>query len=210
MSHDPLAAIVRAAVSDVAGCVHASITLVDRGELSTPVASDDEVAEIDACQYQAGEGPCLDAATAPDRDAAATVVVHDLARDPRWPAFARAATRRGVCSMVCYQLFAEEEVFGALNLYAPRVRGFTGDDVRLGSLLAAHAATAMAASRREANLRAALDTRDLIGAAKGILMERMKINGGQAFDLLVMASRNTRRKLKDVAEELVATGVFTA
>ena len=51
-------------------------------------------------------------------------------------------------------------------------------------MLAAHAALAMAAARTEAALLTALDSREMIGQAKGILMERYKITGVQAFGLL--------------------------
>jgi AmiR/NasT family two-component response regulator len=59
---------------------------------------------------------------------------------------------------------------------------------------------------REAALHRALSTRDVIGQAKGILMERQRLSAGDAFDLLRRASQRMNRKLVDVAEHLTETG----
>jgi AmiR/NasT family two-component response regulator len=72
--------------------------------------------------------------------------------------------------------------------------------------LAAHAAIAMKASRNSINLRAALVNRDVIGQAKGILMERLKIDQIEAFRLVSQASQRSNRKLIAIAEELTLTG----
>lgn len=55
-----------------------------------------------------------------------------------------------------------------------------------------------------ANLEKALETRDIIGQAKGILMARQRIDADAAFDVLRLASQRTNKKLRDVASELVA------
>jgi hypothetical protein len=62
--------------------------------------------------------------------------------------------------------------FGALNLYAADAGAFGPDSESSGILLASHAALAMAAVRTEAGLLTAMDSREVIGQAKGILMER--------------------------------------
>ena len=80
------------------------------------------------------------------------------------------------------------------------------DSESTGILLASHAALAMAADRTQAGLLTAMDSREMIGQAKGILMERYKITGVEAFGLLVASSQAVNRKLRDVAEHLVATG----
>ena len=59
---------------------------------------------------------------------------------------------------------------------------------------------------RVANLTEALRTRELIGQAQGILMERERITADQAFDVLRRASQHMNIKLREVAETLVATG----
>jgi GAF domain-containing protein len=108
--------------------------------------------------------------------------------------------------MLSVQLFVEDDNLGALNLYAESPGSFDESDENVAMLLAAHAAIAIKGGRVEGNLRSALDRRDVIGQAKGILMERYKIDDSQAFDLLVVASQQTHRKLRDIAEELARSG----
>ena len=193
--------IVMAAVTEVPGTQYAGITLVTGKEFTTRAASGELVARIDRVQYQAGEGPCLDAARHHE-----TVRSDDLRTDDRWPGFARRAAALGVRSMLSFQLFAGGDSFGALNLYAADPAAFGPDSESTGVLLASHAALAMAAARTEAGLLTAMDSREMIGQAKGILMERYKITGVQAFGLLVASSQAVNRKLREVSEHLVATG----
>jgi len=58
---------------------------------------------------------------------------------------------------------------------------------------------------REGQLEKALETRDLIGQAKGILMERERVTGDQAFEMLRSSSQHMNLKLRDVAAMLVAS-----
>ncbi|WP_219415491.1 GAF and ANTAR domain-containing protein [Pseudonocardia nigra] len=108
--------------------------------------------------------------------------------------------------MLSFQLYVREEDLGALNLYNARAGGFDDESEHVGLLLAAHAGVALAGAQREQRLRTVVDTRDLIGQAKGILMERHKVDADQAFAMLVRASQNANRKLRDVAEHLTASG----
>lgn len=193
--------IVAAAVSDVPGAQYAGITLVTGKSVSTPAATDTLVEQIDQFQYQTGQGPCLDAAREHE-----TVRSDDLRAEDRWPRFARRTANLGVLSMLSCQLFTEAENFGALNIYAGTVKAFGPGSESTAILLASHAALAMAAARTEAGLLSAMDARDLIGQAKGILIERHKITGLQAFRLLVASSQAANLKLRDIAEHLVTTG----
>lgn len=194
--------IVEAAVCDVDGADHAGIMLLQHGALTTPAATDDRVRLIDEEQYDAREGPCLQAAI----DRTEIVRVDDLASDSRWPTFAERAVGHGVASMLSFQLYARDNNLGALNLYANKPAAFDDESAHIGALLATHAALALAATRTEANLRNALQTRDMIGQAKGILMERFKIDQGPAFELLVAISQHSHRKLRGIAGDLTSTG----
>lgn len=109
--------------------------------------------------------------------------------------------------MLSLQLFVEGDNLGALNLYARVPNAFTDESEQVGPLFAAHAAIAYAGVRKEAHLANAIVNRDVIGQAKGILMERYKIPGERAFLLLSRASQRSNRKLHDVAEELVHSGI---
>ena len=57
------------------------------------------------------------------------------------------------------------------------------------------------------HLRQALASREVIGQAQGILIERERITADQAFDLLRRASQHLNVKLREVAQDVVDTGV---
>ncbi len=193
--------LVDAAVVNVPGTRWAAITLLEHGELSTAVQTAALPCEIDKLQYRLNEGPCVQSS-----EKQQTVVANDLRDELRWPEFARGAVQLGVLAMLSFQLFVEKASFGALNLYSDRPDAFDAESENIGLLLAAHAGVALAESRIESNLRIALSTRDVIGQAKGIIMERFKIGSQQAFEMLVYVSQRQNRKLREVAVELTETG----
>jgi hypothetical protein len=121
--------------------------------------------------------------------------------------FAPRATGLGVLSMMCFQLFVHQEDLGALNLYSRRAGAFDAESENDGLLFASHAAIAMVGAQREDSLAKALANRDIIGQAKGILMERHKVSAEVAFALLARASQHTNRKLLDVATPVATTGL---
>lgn len=108
----------------------------------------------------------------------------------------------GVASMLTIQLFVDGDTLGALNLYARTPRAFEDESEHIGLLFAAHAAVAFAGVRKQKQLAAGMATRDLIGQAKGRLIERYDLDGDQAFKVLTRASREANRKLRDVAEDI--------
>lgn len=197
--------IVESAVAEVEGATHAGITVVDHGCFATAAQTSELAASIDRIQYAAGDGPCLTSLRE-----AITVRSDDLRTESRWPRFAAEAVRQGVTSMLAFQLFVGEDDLGALNLFAEQPHAFTEESEHIGLLLASHAAIAMQGARNQANFRIALDSRDVIGQAKGILMERYKIDAGHAFHMLIAASQHSHRKLRQIAEDLCATGVLAA
>ena len=199
-----LRGIVSAAVVNVDGADLAGITLVTKnGALSTPAATDELVTTIDRVQYEVRQGPCLSSAW--ER---ITVLADDLRTERRWPDFARRAAELGVLSMLAIQLYVRDEEMGSLNLYSRTAGAFGADDENIGLLFASHAAVAMVGAQHENNLMAALVGRDIIGQAKGILMERYQISNTTAFAVLVRTSQYTNRKLRDIAETLAATGTI--
>ena len=154
--------------------------------------------QVDALQGETQQGPCLDAAY--DH---LTVRVADMATETRWPEFARRASEAGAASMLSIQLYVEGDNLGALNLYSRTPGAFDDESEQVGLLFASHAAVAYAGVRKEAQLAKAVVSRDLIGQAKGILMERYNISGERAFLVLTRISQDTQRKLHDIAAELV-------
>ncbi len=110
--------------------------------------------------------------------------------------------------MLCFQLFVVGDDLGALNLLAHRRASFTDESEQVGLLFASHAAVAVAGAQQREDITVALGSRDLIGQAKGILMERFRITADQAFDVLAKVSQDTNRKVYAVAEELARTGTL--
>lgn len=198
-----LAAITAAAVSDVAGADWAGISLFDRRgrTLVTRAATADRVVQVDRVQYEVQNGPCVESARSQR-----TVLSNDLAAEDRWPRFAGRAVGLGVRSILSLELFSERDRFGAMNLYSATPNVFDDLAEATGLLLAAHAALAMSHHQTRATMQHALDVRDVVGQAKGILMERFHIDNQQAFELLSLSSQNTNHKLVEVAEHLIDTG----
>jgi GAF domain-containing protein len=193
--------ITDASLIEVEGAEHAGISLIEGKLVRTEAGTDDLMSTLDRQQHQLQQGPCLSSLREQ-----ITVRSDDLRHEDRWPKFAAAALEHGIHSMLAVQLFVEGDNLGALNLYASRPNAFTDQDESVAMLLAAHAAIAMKGSKVETNLRTALQSRDIIGQAKGILMERYKIGSLEAFDLLIAASQQTHRKLRDLAEALDTSG----
>jgi GAF domain-containing protein len=174
--------ITAAAVRQVGGAAVAGITLLSRSGVETQAPTGQLAELVDRAQYELDEGPCLDSARRQ-----VTVRCDDLRDETRWPLFARRAVELGVLSMLSVQLFVEGSRYGALNMYSPDPHAFDDVDESVGVLLASHAAIALHDQRLQGNLRNAMDVRDLVGQAKGMLMERYRI---------------------DVADSLVRTGVL--
>lgn len=194
-----LAAIVKSAVDHVSGAEYAGISLVERGRRIRTVAPTGEVVTtIDEVQYRTGQGPCLDAIAEHE-----VFRTGDLTAEARWPAFTPAAAETGMRSMLSYRLFVSDTTLGSLNLYATRLDAFSDQTEQDGSVFAAHAAIALVGAQAEAQLHVAVGTRDVIGMAKGILMERHDLDSVQAFRMLVETSQTTNIKLHEVATWLI-------
>lgn len=197
-----LRSMVHAAIELIPGVEEGSVSVVtDRRHVGSRGASGDLPARIDAIQTELHEGPCLSSAYE-DK----TVRVPNLGSEERWPRFSPRAYAAGAGSMMSFQLYVEGNNLGALNLYSRHANAFTDESEHIGLLVAAHAAVAFAEAQRTEQLTEALSTRDLIGQAKGILMERHKLTAQQAFLLLSRASQDTNKKLRDVADQLVNSG----
>ena len=189
----------------VEGCDFASVSVLGAGgRIHTPVATDPLVIELDELQYDAGEGPCVEAT----KENAPAVYGADVAHDERWPAFGPGAAARGIGSLISYKLAADSTV-GALNLYSRRTNGFDEAGREAAYLPALFASVVLASTQarmQATQLREALESRDVIGQAKGILMERERVTAADAFDMLRRASQHLNRKLRDLADEIAATG----
>jgi GAF domain-containing protein len=197
-----LQAITHAAVTSVPGTLECGVSLVlERRRVESRAPTGQLPREIDQLQEDLMEGPCLDAVFEHT-----TVRIDDIRDETRWTRFSAAAAERGLGSLLSFQLFVTGDNLGALNLYAAEPHAFDEESESVGLVFASHAAIALAGAQQEERLRTAIASRDLIGQAKGILMERFRITADQAFRVLVGASSRTNRKLVGIAEELCATG----
>lgn len=207
---DVLLRIAESAVSTLDGCGMASITLSGPAGYTTAASTHAAALDVDLAQYQSGEGPSLDAVDAPQ-------VYASSFPDDRWPTLGSRPTESGVHSAVSYHLVAASPASagpaeGALNAYGLDEDAF--DDVarEIGFVLAVHATAAVRAIAQRASgdastdLRQALMSRDVIGQAKGILMERLRVTPDDAFDILRRSSQGLNLKLREVAQRLAETG----
>lgn len=193
---------MRLAVDMIDGCDEVGVSMVRKHRLvETPVATGPSARLGDELQYKFGEGPCLDAIWKHS-------LVHapDLAREPRWPRWAPAATEAtGMRSLMSFQLFTAGHTLGALNLYSRSRDAFTPLDEHEGTALAAHVAVALGNAVEIEQLTEAVTRRTMIGQAQGILMERFGIDADRAFQVMVRVSQQRNLKLHDIAAEVVAT-----
>jgi hypothetical protein len=198
-------------VGVVAGCDCASIWFVASTETGPNVATDDSAATLDAVQFHEREGPAVAALSS-----RTPVYVADLSRlgDGLLPAAADAAS---VSSALCLGLSVKRSgawrSLGVMSLYGPDCDAFGEADREIVGVFAAFAAamidleqTRRDLRQREAALHRSLSTRDIIGQAKGILMERERLSASQAFDRLRRASQGLNVKLSDIAWKLTETG----
>ena len=146
------------------------------------------------------EGPCVEAAL--DE---LIVRTDDFRSEDRWPNYSAAVVEIGVLSGLSFKLYTSDRTAGALNLFSFKVHAFDAEDETTGVVLAAHAAAAILASRQGEQLQSALSTRDRIGQAKGIIMERFGIDDVQAFEMLRRLSQDSNTRLIDVAQRVIDT-----
>ena len=209
-----LGRIADAAVSTIAGCGMASVTVAHRDGYRTAASTHSAATATDQAQYDADEGPCLDAF-------GQSVVYAEAFPDQRWPILAVRPTEHGVESTLSYQMTTKrngnKSAIGSLNSYGLAARSFDDSALEIGLILAAHASSAAQVvdehSRLEAasrDLRVALISRDVIGQAKGILMERLMVTPEVAFDILRRTSQHLNTKLHEVAQRIAETGELPA
>lgn len=203
-TEETLARAVQMAVGMVPGAEGGSVSVVAaRKKIESWAASGELPRKIDELQHETGEGPCLDAAFGSE-----IVDVPDMATERRWPHFATRAAEAGVGSMLALRLYVSGGDLGAMNLFNRAPHAFTEESQRTALPFAAHAAIALVQAQQRAHLLTAIDSRDVIGQAKGILMERHRLTADQAFGLRVTASQVRNLKLVEIARELVFTGVL--
>ncbi len=194
--------IAERAVQIVPGCDHCGISLRRRRHRVESIASTSTLAEkCDALQYELGEGPALETVWESE-----SRLTEDTGNETRWPQWSPRVAEHGIGSVLSIRLSTSTETLGALNLYSERTNAFTQDDIDLAVIYALHAANAMSSALLVQGLHTAVHSRHLIGVAQGILMQNYRIGMEQAFEVLRRYSSHKNIKLREVAEQVVASG----
>lgn len=193
--------VTAAAKELIAGVDIAGVLLVGKGgSYETLAPTSDLMFKLDELQMRYLEGPCVQAAI--DE---IVVRTDDFRDETNWPNYSPKVVEFGVLSGLSFKLYTSDRTAGALNLFGYEPKLWDSEAETIGMVLAAHAAAAVIASREGDQLQSALSTRDRIGQAKGIIMERYGIDDVAAFAMLRQLSQDANIKLIDVAQGVIDT-----
>jgi hypothetical protein len=191
--------VTTAAVELIPDVAHADVLQIfGEDQFESIGATSQTATEVSDAQKRTGQGPCLEAAS---HDC--IIRCADLHQESRWPAFCEAATASGIAGLMSFQLYTHDTRKAALNLYGGTPFGFGPDDEAIGAMLATQAANAFIAYDKELQFRSALVSRDIIGQAKGMLMQRFDIDAVLAFEVLTVLSQKNNTPIAEVATDMV-------
>jgi GAF domain-containing protein len=185
----------------------AGLMLTDGDQrLRAVAASDDRFTHLEQLQLEHQEGPCIDAF-----EGKALVSAQNLTEEQRWPTFSRAAVDRSVRAVLASPLPYNRDAVGVVAVLSEQHRPWS-PEAELGLLaftdLAALLIASMMHSEQQSQmavqLRAALDTRQVIEQAKGVLIAQQGVSARAAYEQLRAQARAGRRKLNAVCAEVVA------
>ncbi len=200
-AEDVLSDVTAEAKKLIPGVDTAGVLLIGKAGKFESLAVTSELPErLDELQMKYREGPCVQAALAD-----LIVRTDDFRTEQRWPQYSAAAVELGVLSGLSFKLYTSSQTAGALNLFSFKTNAFDAESETIGAVLAAHAAAAILASRRSEQLESALSTRDRIGQAKGMIMERYDVDDVAAFDMLRKLSQDSNTRLTEVAARVIET-----
>jgi GAF domain-containing protein len=180
------------------------VSTIDRnGGVQTRAATSQLVWDLDALQYELGEGPCVDSL-----HDATVVEAPRIVDDPRWPRYVPRAVELGLKSQLALKLYIDEDrTIGGLNMYSTSDEEIDPDAVAVADLYATQAAVALGQARTVEQLTQALETRQLIGQAVGLVMAKYGLAEDAAFGFLARMSSHSNTKLREIAERVVAEHV---
>ncbi|SBT67035.1 GAF domain-containing protein [Micromonospora sediminicola] len=200
---DRLVRIARDAVPGVDSC---GFTALRAGEPAGVAASDPRRGELDDLRH----GPDTPALTAVRRRE--MIIAAELTGEERWPAWCARADALGVHGVISAPVDVDEQVIGAINLYADSPGTLTPRHQLTAMLLAEHAGLLLAAVRdrerataRAGQLDGALLAEGVIGQAVGVIMTQRGCPAPEALDVLRSAASSLDIPLREVAERLVLT-----
>jgi len=204
---DTLHRVATRAVEVIDSAEYCSLTMVIDGGIHTGVFTHPHAPEVDQAQYDADDGPCLEAFRKGE-----IFRIGSMVNDGPWPAFRQACRKYGIMSTASFPMLIDGVVHGALNVYSHDYHAFGADEIRLCRSFAAQAGVVIANARSywdarqlSEQLENALLHRAEIEQAKGIIIATTGATADAAFETLVRQAQRQNRKLRDVAIELINT-----
>ena len=202
-----LAILAGSRLSTAGNSIHSGVTVMRHKRPKAVAASDAAAKALDELQNGFGQGPCLTAL-----QQGTTLLVPELAAETRWGAYARAAARHGVSSILAVPLDLAGEAEAVLNLYSGRSNGFSAEDIATVEAFAAQAASSLRLilrmsqlSEARDDLAAAMHSRTVIDMAVGAVMAQNRCDRETAFSILTRASNTRNIKLREVARTVITS-----
>lgn len=195
-----LQSVVDVAASSIPGFDSASLSVLQPGGKETILAATDDLArDLDELQEKLDEGPCVEAM----RQVALVRAPH-LRHEQRWASYVAEAVQRGLRAQISVKVRLDQVgTLGGLNVYSTSSDDITDEAAAMTELFAVQAAVALGGAQQRRHLTQALASRQLIGQAVGLVMERYSLDEHQAFKFLVRMSTTTNTKLNVIAQDLV-------
>ena len=203
---EALSQLVRIARDAVPGVAWCGFTALRAGEPAGVAASDPRLAELDDLRH----GPDSPAMSAIQRRE--MIIAQNLDQETRWPTWTTRAGGLGVHGVISAPVDVDEQVIGAINLYAESAEALTTQHQLTAMLLAEHAGLLLAAVRDRARqaaqageLDATLLEEGVVGQAIGVIMTQRGCPAPEALEVLRSAASSLDIPLREVAERLVIT-----
>jgi transcriptional regulator with GAF, ATPase, and Fis domain len=194
----------------VPDCVGLSLAWVSDGLTFTLVASDQQLAVLDALQYLDG-GPCVKSV---ELGYGLETSRETLFAEDQWRLFAQGTAAYGVRCSVTFPLVIDHHAVGSVNLYGASDRAFEGHLDALAEILGAWAPGAVSNadlsfdSRRQAELAPQqLQAQDVLARATGVIAAHYDIDIDIAHDRLLLAADRARIGPEELARAILALGV---
>jgi GAF domain-containing protein len=185
--------------------ISCGVTVIRRKKPLTIACSDSRARTLDDLQNSYGDGPCLTVLREGTR-----VYVPDVLSEHRWPDYLSTSAESGVSSILAVPMDVENTGQAVLNLYSPRVHGFSETSILAAEAVAGEASRALRLALKIAqlnevrdNLSAALESRTTVATAIGVTMAENRCTRERAFQLLVEASNHQNMKMRSVAQSVI-------
>jgi hypothetical protein len=200
-----LRALIEGAAESVPGAQYAGITVTQRRlPPETASATHRYPVLLDEIAARCQQGPCLTAAAMQE-----IVRIDDLLGDDRWPLYRQETlAQTPIRSVLSFGMLREGGTAAALTFYAEQTNAFDDCAVDVGLIFSTHAALVWNMMRRDQQFRAAVISRDVIGQAKGRMMERFNIDASEAFQMLKLMSQDSNTPLAAVARRVVTGDIW--